>query len=241
MEGQILSSASNSASSNVQGIIGAVQMYYGMKELQKLKKMGVPQFGLTDQVKNDISMANERAKRGFTPEQQAAAFQNANRQTNLSYQRGLANGGNTLAGSVSAAANANALAFLNNYYEKDASLMGANIRYAHQLNQEQQRINEMNKQQQINVYNQDKMAASNLLNAGMYNTTSGIQGQLGATAGVPMNSNRNSNSVNQSTKDMVNFNPNLNEQWDNSLGGLDNYSYDVNGRRNHQGNNIPIF
>ena len=185
MEGQLLSSAANSASGSVQGIIGAVQMYYGMKELKKLKKMGVPQFGLTSEVQNDINMANERAKRGFTPEQQAAAFQNANRQTNLSYQRGLANGGNTLAGSVSAASNANALAFLNNYYEKDASLMGANIRYAHQLNNEKLRIDQMNKQQQINIYNQDRQAASQLLNAGMYNTTSGIQAYYGAGAGAP--------------------------------------------------------
>ena len=184
MEGQLLSMAANSASGSVQGIIGAVQMYYARKELKKLKKMGVPQFGLTSEVQNDINMANERAKRGFTPEQQAAAFQNANRQTNLSYQRGLANGGNTLAGSVSAASNANALAFLNNYYEKDASLMGANIRYAHQLNNEKLRIDQMNKQQQINIYNEDRQAASQLLNAGMYNTTSGIQGSLSAGAGA---------------------------------------------------------
>ena len=63
--------------------------------------------------------------------------------------------------------------------------MGANIRYAHQLNNEKLRIDQMNKQQQINIYNQDRQAASQLLNAGMYNTTSGIQAQLGAGAGAP--------------------------------------------------------
>ncbi len=220
MEGQLLSSAANAASGSVQGIIGAVQMYYGMKELKKLKKMGVPQFGLTSEVQNDINMANERAKRGFTPEQQAAAFQNANRQTNLSYQRGLANGGNTLAGSVSAASNANALASLNNFYEKDASLMGANIRYEHQLNTEKLRIDQMNKQQQINIYNQDRQAASQLLNAGMYNTTSGIQAQLGAAAGVPT-SGGNKTMGNQSNATA--------------------YDYDEFGRRNHQGMDIPTF
>jgi len=217
MEGQILSMVSNSASGAAQGIIGAVQMYYGMKELKKLKKMGVPQFGLSGEVQNDINMANERAKRGFTPEQQAAAFMNANRQTNLSYQRGLANGGNTLAGSVSAASNANALAFLNNYYEKDASLMGANIRYAHQLNNEKQRINEMNKQQQINIYNQDRQAASQLLNAGMYNATSGLQAQLGAGAGAPTSGKKTA-----ATQPI-------------------DYTYDEFGRRNHQGMDIPTF
>jgi len=226
MEGQILSSAANSASGSVQGIIGAVQMYYGMKELKKLKKMGVPQFGLTSEVQNDINMANERAKRGFTPEQQAAAFQNANRQTNLSYQRGLANGGNTLAGSVSAASNANALAFLNNYYEKDASLMGANIRYAHQLNNEKLRIDQMNKQQQINIYNQDRQAASQLLNAGMYNTTSGIQAQLGAGAGAPTSGG---NKISQSTKDMVSFKPNPYEQWNNGVGDLNSVNKNTQG------------
>jgi len=223
--GQILSSAANSASGGVQTLIGAVQMYYARKELKKLKKMGVPQFGLTSEVQNDINMANERAKRGFTPEQQAAAFQNANRQTNLSYQRGLANGGNTLAGSVSAASNANALAFLNNYYEKDASLMGANIRYAHQLNNEKLRIDQMNKQQQINIYNQDKQAASQLLNAGMYNTTSGIQAYYGAGAGAGAGVGAGAptsggNKTSQSTKDMVSFKPNPYEQWDNGVGDL---------------------
>lgn len=189
---QIAGAASNAASSNVQGIIGAAQSYYALKELKRLKKMGIPQYELDAQMQADINLANERAKRGYTPEQQAAAFQGMNRQSNLAYQRGLGQTGNTLGGAVSAAANSNALAFLNQYYANDASIMGANVRYAHSLNQEKQRIENMNRQQQINMYNEDRKAASQLLNAGMYNITSGIQGNLGATAGAAgRNSNNN--------------------------------------------------
>jgi hypothetical protein len=230
---QILSAASNAASSNVQGVIGAAQAYYAMKELKRLKKMGVPQYELDAQMQADINLANERAKRGYTPEQQAAAFQGMNRQSNLAYQRGLGQTGNTLGGAVSAVANSNALAFLNQYYSNDASIMAANVRYAHGLNQEKQRIANMNKQQQINTYNEDRNAASQLLNAGMYNVTSGIQGHLGATAGAGISGGSN-NVVNNERKPQITFSPPVDEEWTNDIGDL---AYDANGRRNHQGAN----
>ena len=77
----------------------------------------------------------------------------------------------------------------------------------------------MNTQQQINMYQQDRNAAAGLLNSGLYNTTSAIQGHLGATSSVPTDGWRQ-NRTSQASKDMVSFYPNQNEVWNDNMGDL---------------------
>lgn len=150
-------------------ILAAVQIGMGLYNSYKSSKEEVPTAKATPELLSAYRNAKELSKDGFTPEQRAAYMQSLNRQNAQQYRLAVGHAGNSLAGQVQGAINFGNVNALNDFASKNAQLKQQNQRYADSFAKDFQRIDDINQQIALNMYNKKQESGGQLLNSGISN------------------------------------------------------------------------
>lgn len=185
--------------------LGTVQTIVGLTGLNKK----APEFSLTPGMQKSISEANNMRGMGFTAPEMASAENSIARGENTGYQHAVDQAPG-LASVIQAGLNYSNTQAKLGLAAKDAALHRENIHYADAMNQEEQRIQNMNTQAKLSAWNRGQQAYGEAVKSGLNNViygagalTSGLQNKTG-------DKNKNVNTA--GAGDIINY-------------GMDSYNY----------------
>lgn len=112
--------------------LGAMQTIGSLIMLNKLRKTPRARFGLTPEMQQSASRANQMAQGGFTGQEEANYLQNLSQMQNASFQNARQMSGGGLGRAISGGLSSQRIGALNQFAGQDASLMRQNVRYADQ-------------------------------------------------------------------------------------------------------------
>lgn len=167
----------------VQGLMGLYQKQKADQELKALHSQKVPSFGETPEMRASRTRANEMAKGGFTPQENAVFQQNLARANNASYNRAM-NIAPNQSSAINAGINYANLGALNQHAGQDAALHRQNILYSDKFSQTLQTLSNMNIEKQLQQRLLAEQALGKASQSGLMNIGSAASyAALGASQG----------------------------------------------------------
>ena len=111
-----------------QAILGGAQTIGGLIGLSKLQKQKWPEYEATPELLAASQRSAQRAKMGFTPQQESAFKSNLSSMLNADYRNAVNMSGGNLAQAITARNQASRIRGMNQFAVDDANLMASNIR-----------------------------------------------------------------------------------------------------------------
>lgn len=172
--------------------LGAAQSLYGvyqnLKANQGVNSLKEPNgFRVTPEQQQSYDNAQQMAKSGYTPQEQASFENNMNRRSNTAYNKAIVYGGNNLAGAIQAGINYGNAGALADYAAKDAQLRRQNIRYSDQLGEQITAQKNRDTAQQWQNYNMKAQAYGGAAKQGIQNIFGGANMAAAGYLGNPDN------------------------------------------------------
>lgn len=190
---------SNPYASAAMTALSLIQTKTAFHKLKELDKKGLPQFSLTEGMKNSIREADAKRGIGFTPEQMASAENKIIRGQTTGWQKAVDQAPN-LVGAIQAGINYSNEAAQLDLASRDAAIQQSNVRYSDSLRKEEQNIKNMNTNQEIMDNNRQQAAYGEAGKAGINNLMYGV---ASLTSNIPSNNTDGTNpsSTTPNTKD----------------------------------------
>jgi len=157
-----------------QALLGLYQILKGNKEMSKLHKQAVPQFGETPAMAASRARAEDLAQGGFTGAEKAGFRKNIAEDINTQSRKALDIGGGSLGRVISGMGKINTMGAESRFAQQDAELHRNNIRYADTFSQKLQNIADMNIDQQLRQRMMAEQALGGAVKAGTENLTGGL-------------------------------------------------------------------